>query len=39
MRFGNKSFRVWLEKVVASSSQDLKALSPLEGFEKAIPEL
>lgn len=39
MRFGNKSFRVWLEKVVASSSQDLKALSDLEDFEKAIPEL
>lgn len=39
MRFGNKSFRVWLDKVIASVSEDMKSFSTIEGFEKAIPEI
>jgi len=39
MRFGNKAFRVWLDKVMASVTTDMIAFSALPGFEKSIPEL
>lgn len=39
MRFGNKSFRTWLDKVMATIHQDMKAFSSVAGFEKAIPEI
>ena len=39
MRFGNKSFKTWLDKVMATIQEDMKAFSSQEGFEKAIPEI
>lgn len=39
MRFGNKAFRTWLDKMMSSVQQDLKAFSNQPGFEKAIPEI
>lgn len=39
MRFGNKSFKSWLDKVTATIQEDMKAFSNMQGFEKAIPEI
>lgn len=39
MRFGNKAFRTWLEKVMANIQEDCKAFSNMPGFEKSIPEI
>ena len=39
MRFGNKAFRNWLDKVLASSSDEVSKLSNEEGFVKAVPEI
>ena len=39
MRFGNKAYRTWLDKVIAASDERLKAFSNKPGFEKCIPEI
>jgi serine/threonine-protein phosphatase 2A activator len=39
MRFGNKAFRTWLDKVLASSSEEVAKLSNEEGFANAVPEI
>ena len=39
MRFGNKAFRVWLDKVTAESDSQIAKLSFIPGFEKCIPEI
>jgi len=39
MRFGNKSFRVWVDRVRASADEMLFKVYPHEGFKLAIPEL
>lgn len=39
MRFGNRGYRNWMDKVMAESDEKLGALSSAEGFERAIPEL
>uniref|UniRef100_A0A7S3KRF0 Serine/threonine-protein phosphatase 2A activator n=1 Tax=Euplotes crassus TaxID=5936 RepID=A0A7S3KRF0_EUPCR len=39
MRFGNKSFKVWLDKVRESYEDDIKTVLTTEEQQKAIPEL
>jgi len=44
MRFGNKAFRTWLDKIIANVDQDLleigKAGNPeFKHFARAVPEL
>lgn len=39
MRFGNKAFRIWLDKVLASSSEEVSKLSNDPDFTKAVPEI
>lgn len=39
MRFGNKAFRVWLERVQKSANTEIAVFSSLPDFEKAIPEI
>ena len=39
MRFGNKAFRIWLDKVLASSSEEVSKLSKDSDFTKAVPEI
>lgn len=39
MRFGNKAFRTWLDKVLASSSEEVSKLSSDVDFGKAVPEI
>ena len=39
MRFGNKAFRSWLDKVIATSSEEVAKLSKDEGFASAVPEI
>ena len=39
MRYGNKGYRNWLDKVIADSDKMLATISSGPGFEKAIPEL
>jgi hypothetical protein len=39
MRFGNKAFRIWLDKVLASSSEEVSKLSNDSDFTKAVPEI
>ena len=39
MRFGNKAYRTWMDKVIAASTEDIKSFSSQEGFENCIPEL
>ena len=39
MRFGNKAFRTWLEKVQATIAEDMRAFSTAPGWERAIPEI
>lgn len=39
MRFGNRAFRVWLDKVLASSSEEVGKLSSDPDFSKAVPEI
>ena len=39
MRYGNKGYRNWLDKVIAASDQMLATISSAPGFDKAIPEL
>ena len=39
MRFGNKAFQTYLQKVIDASDEDLATLSSTPGFAKAIPEI
>mmetsp|Transcript_9350 Transcript_9350/g.6717 ORF Transcript_9350/g.6717 Transcript_9350/m.6717 type:complete len:136 (+) Transcript_9350:314-721(+) len=39
MRFGNKAFRIWLDKVIKDHDKLIASFSKVKGFEKAIPEL
>lgn len=39
MRFGNKAFRVWHDKVAAESDSHIAKFSSAPGFEKCIPEI
>jgi hypothetical protein len=39
MRFGNKAFRVWLDKVCATVQTDINDFSSEPGWAKAIPEV
>ena len=39
MRFGNRAFKTWLEKVTANSPEELAKFSDAPGFEAAIPEI
>jgi serine/threonine-protein phosphatase 2A activator len=39
MRFGNKAFQAFLDKLYACIQEDLKTLSSEQGFERAIPEI
>lgn len=39
MRFGNRAFRILMDKLIASSDEKLAALSSMPGFEKSIPEI
>lgn len=39
MRFGNKAFRIWLDKVLASSSEEVSKLSNDSDFTTAVPEI
>ena len=39
MRFGNKAFLKWLDRVRESAKADIAQFSNQEGFDKAIPEL
>ena len=39
MRFGNKSFRTWLDKVKTSYADEIKLILPNEEMYAAIPEL
>ena len=39
MRFGNKAFRTWLNKVKENYSDDIKLILPSEDMHAAIPEL
>ena len=39
MRFGNKAFRTWLDKVTSNSAEQIATLSSVQGFEKSIPEI
>ena len=39
MRYGNKGYRNWLDKVITDSDKMLATISSAPGFEKAIPEL
>ena len=39
MRFGNKAFRIWLDKVLASSSEEVSKLSNDSDFTKAVLEI
>ena len=39
MRFGNKAYRVWLDRVIATSPEHIRTFSSMPGFESAIPEV
>jgi len=39
MRFGNRAFRVWHEKVTAEIDTHLSTLSKAPGFERSFPEI
>ena len=39
MRFGNRAYRTWMDKVIQSSDEKLRELSSAPGFERAIPEI
>lgn len=40
MRFGNKAFRTWLEKIISTVNEDLKGMyGKIEGFERGIDEI
>jgi hypothetical protein len=39
MRFGNKAFRTWLDKVLASSGEEVSKLSNDPDFANAVPEI
>ena len=39
MRFGNKAFRTWLDRVVQNADDQILKFSNKPGFERAIPEL
>lgn len=39
MRFGNKAFRIWLDKVMKEHDSLIGTFSSAEGFSRAIPEL
>lgn len=39
MRFGNKAFKTWLERVYAHSAEQIAALYPYPEFAAAVPEL
>lgn len=39
MRFGNKAYRLWLDRVIAQAPEKLTGLTTQPGFSKAIPEI
>lgn len=39
MRFGNKALRTWLDKVIATSAEEIAKFSNVEGFSSAVPEI
>lgn len=39
MRFGNKAFKTWLERIYAHSAEQIAALYPYPEFSAAVPEL
>ena len=39
MRFGNKAYRTWLDKVTENSAEKIAKFSSVPGFEKSIPEI
>mmetsp|Transcript_295 Transcript_295/g.356 ORF Transcript_295/g.356 Transcript_295/m.356 type:complete len:236 (-) Transcript_295:382-1089(-) len=39
MRFGNRAYRTWMDKVIASSDEKLRELSTIPNFERALPEI
>lgn len=39
MRFGNKAFKIWMDKVMAVSSERLAELSTAPDFDKCLPEI
>lgn len=39
MRFGNKAFKTWLERVTAHSAAQIQALYNFPEFATAVPEL
>jgi serine/threonine-protein phosphatase 2A activator len=39
MRFGNKAFRTWLERLATNCDEMIFKFCPIDGFKKAIPEL
>ena len=39
MRFGNRAYRTWMEKVMGKSEEQLRTLSQAAGFDRAIPEI
>lgn len=39
MRFGNRAFKTWLDKVTNNCDTMLKQFCNVDGFENAIPEI
>jgi len=39
MRFGNKAFKSWLDKLKENYEEDMKTILPTEDLQRAIPEL
>ena len=39
MRFGNKAFKMWLDRVIANSTANIQSLYMFPEFSPAIPEL
>ena len=39
MRFGNKAFRIWMDKVTSNLDTLLAGISQAKDFDKCIPEI
>lgn len=39
MRFGNKAFKTWLERIITNADTDIPALSTIPNFHLALPEI
>ena len=39
MRFGNRAYRTWMDRVIAASDEKLLELTTIPGFERALPEI